>query len=150
VASSTAADISVGFSTHDYAVEWKYDVSDNSYLRFLAGNAHKDLDSGKQIVAKNIIVQFVKTYPVKSDTPLSIGMEISGDPLAACCNKNYAENKALIFLDGKVIQGKWVKYNGDSTRFYNNSDPANPNEINFNRGPIWVELVPEDKTVNWK
>lgn len=134
-ASTTAADININFFTKDYAVEWKYSVADNSYARFLAGKAHKDLDSGKQITAKNFVVQLVKTFPVKSDTPLSIGMDLSsGGP-------------ANIFLDSRAIIGTWKKTDG-RTRYYDSSG----NEISFNRGSIWVELVPDDglDRVSWQ
>ncbi len=131
-ASSTAADINISFSTHDYVVEWKYNILDNSYSRFLAGKPHKDLDTGKQISAKNIVVQFVKTYPVKSDTPLSIGLDLE------------VGGRADVFEDGKIIIGTWEKVSG-RTRYYDQDGK----EINFNRGPIWAELVPVGKDVVW-
>ncbi|MDE2312250.1 MAG: DUF3048 domain-containing protein [Patescibacteria group bacterium] len=132
-ASSSAADIQINFSTFEYQVEWKYVFADNSYSRFLAGAAHKDADSGKGITAKNVVVQFVRTYPVQSDTPLSIGMDLTSG------------GEAEVFLDGQVIVGTWKKQNG-RTRYYNQAGL----EINFNRGPIWVELVPENNIVRWR
>ncbi len=130
---SGATDLNVDFSLKDYAVEWKYDSSNNSYLRVLAGKPHKDADSGKQIAAKNIIVQFVATHPTKTDTLYSIDMDLA------------TGGKAEIFLDGKVIIATWKKVDGHLAYFDDQSK-----EVPFNRGQTWVELVPDGQGVTWK
>lgn len=131
---STASNITIDFSLSQFLVNYRYDSKNNQYLRFLAGKPHTDLDTGKQIVAKDVIVQFVQTFPVKSDTPLSIGMTLTGT------------GKAYVFQDGGVIIGTWKKTAGDRTRYFD----ANGREIKFNPGQVWVELVPTDRTVMWK
>ncbi len=133
VATSTAQSINIDFSQKEYSVNWQYNKTDNSYKRFLDGRLHKDLDSGKQIIVKNIITQFVKTAPSKTDTLFSINIDLDSG------------GKSVAFLDGKAVEGTWKKQNG-RTRYY---DQANQ-EISFNRGPTWVELVPVEKSVVWK
>ncbi len=127
--------IEINFSFPDYAVNYRYDASRNAYVRWMAGKPHTDLDTGKQIIAKTVLVQLVKIYPVQSDTPLSIGMDLASG------------GKGYVFEDGKVTVGAWKKIGG-RTRFYN----ANGAEISFNRGQIWVELVPDDgvRRISWK
>lgn len=132
-AAEPVENISVDFSTEEYRVKWQYDKTDNSYLRFLAGKPHTDLESGRQIEAKNILVQYVKTFSVQSDTPLSIGMDLDGG------------GKAVVFFDGKAIPGTWKK-EGGRTRFYD----GRGFEIKLNRGISWVELVPKEKNAEWR
>ncbi len=133
ISTPTASNINVNFSTVSYAVRWLYDETNNSYARFLANKPHKDLDTGKQIIAKNIIVQFVETSPSKTDTLLSIDMDLT------------TGGKATVFLDGKEITGTWKKTNG-RTRYYN----QNNQEMNLNRGVTWVELVPVERAATVK
>lgn len=133
-ATSSASTINIDFSQPSFAVAWHYNQTDNSYKRFLAGKPHKDLDTGKQIIAKNIIVQFTTTAPSKTDTILSINIDLSSG------------GKAKIFLDGKETDATWRKEEGDRTRYYDLSG----NEITFNRGPFWIEIVPVDRSVSWQ
>ncbi|MCL5666251.1 MAG: DUF3048 domain-containing protein [Patescibacteria group bacterium] len=129
-----AEKINIDFSLPSFAVQWRYNPAGNNYARTMAGQLHKDKDTGKQITAKNIIVQYVETFPVKSDTPLAIGMTLTGS------------GKSVVFEDGKAIEGAWKKDNSGRTRYYS-QDGA---EIRFNRGQTWVELVPSDRSVSWK
>src|SRR5258708_7456327 len=41
-----------------YGVKWQYDAATNSYKRFLAGEAHTDLNNGQQITVKNAVIMF--------------------------------------------------------------------------------------------
>jgi len=133
-ATSSASTINIDFSQPSFAVAWHYNRTDNSYKRFLAGKPHKDLDIGKQITAKNIIVQFVNISPSQTDTILSINMDL------------VAGGKAKIFLDGKETDALWKKQTDDRTRYYT----LDGNEISFNRGATWIEIVPVDRPVTWQ
>jgi hypothetical protein len=132
--SAPATDIIIDFSLPQFLVNYKYDSSHNQYLRFMAGKSHTDFDTGKQIAAKDVVVQFVDIFPVKSDTPLSIGMTLTGG------------GKAYVFEDGNVITGTWQKAAGGRTRYYDSTGK----EIEFNPGNIWVEIVPTGRAVTWK
>lgn len=132
-ATTTVAKININFSLSEYAVSWQYNRENNDYLRFVAGTADEDAESLKQIFAKNLAVQFVKTWPVQTDTVGAIGMDLSSG------------GKAIIFQDGLAIEARWQKQNG-RIRYYD----KNNMEIKFNRGKIWVELVPMEKTVTWE
>ncbi len=126
-------EITEDFSLKGFLVKWVYNNEQNNYLRYIAGVTHKDLQTKEQIVAKNVIVQMVETSDSKTDTLYSINIDLS------------AGGKAYIFLDGKVITGTWKKQN-ERTRYFD-SDGI---EISFNRGPIWVGLLPIEKAVTWK
>jgi len=48
----------------------------------------------------------------------------------------HGEGDAIVFTDGKVIQGKWMRYDGDFTpaKYYD----ENGDEIIFNQGKTWI------------
>ena len=71
--SPTATDISFEFwsGKPDYNAEWKYDSSNNQYLRFTGGQPHLDLDTNTQLSAKNVVIIFAKeTGPVDKNLHL--------------------------------------------------------------------------------
>jgi hypothetical protein len=117
-------EITIDFSKPDYKVGWKYNSEKNDYLRYQAGQIQKDVD-GSEVRAKNIVVQFVKMQVIDSVGRKKVETVGSGE--------------ARVFLDGKVIEGKWVKIEkGDRTKFYD----ENGEEIKFNPGVTWIEVVP--------
>jgi hypothetical protein len=58
--------VSINYSTSDYLVKWQYLPFDNSYQRFLAGQAQTDANTGQPIIAKDVIIQTVNTGTVVS------------------------------------------------------------------------------------
>lgn len=116
----------------DYSVRWEYDRVSNSYLRFNGGRPHKDI-SGEQLRAKNVVVQFTKEIgPV--------------DEHAHLLYQTKGQGKALILQDGKAIRGTWRKKDRISrTKFYD----LKGREIKFNRGQIWIEILPFGNKVSY-
>lgn len=160
---SIISKINIDFSHAGYEVGWEYDAASNAYRRLsrrlrygtpkptlsvgspTGASAAKaseqyfepqiDDASKQQLSAKNVVVQIVKVTPVPKDPLLQVDINL------------IAGGRAIIFQDGIFIDGVWRKELG-RTRFYD----ASNNEIKFNRGPIWLELVPKDKEANlvWK
>lgn len=123
--------IEIDFSTHSYKVRYVYDPKKNVYLRFNGGEEHKDALNNKQISVSNVVVQFVKASLLDESR---LKMETIG------------EGEALVFQEGKVISGKWVKKSiEDRTRFYDDQGK----EIAFIPGKIWIEIVPPERTVSY-
>jgi hypothetical protein len=122
--------ISIDFSAPHYAVQWVYDSKSNTYKRFLSGSASVDANGNKNIYAKSVIIQRVKNWPVQSDTLLAISMGTREGGVAD------------IYQDGKVIHGTWKVVNGRTK--YLDSQGA---EIALDRGQIWIEVVPPDRSV---
>jgi hypothetical protein len=133
--SPTASTISFGFwdNKPDYNVEWKYETTTNSYLRFNSGNAHTDLTTKTQLSAKNVVILFARERgPV--DRNLHMFYTTTGT------------GSALIFQNGQVIKGTWKKVSRESrTKFMDESG----REISFVRGPIWIEVVPAGNEVSY-
>ena len=119
-----------------YAVGWEYDSSTNSYNRKNGGQLQTDLNNKKQILAKNVIIQFQKESRAndgyEGNLHLLYGTTGSG--------------KALVFQDGKVIEGKWIK----STRLARSKYvDSKGKEVEFNKGQIWIQTVPDGSEVSY-
>ncbi|MDP2684377.1 MAG: DUF3048 domain-containing protein [bacterium] len=120
--------ITIDFSSFSYKVDYKYDKATNDYLRYQAGDIHKDKDEA-EVRVKNIIVQKINTYLVDDKR---LGMDTVGD------------GEAIVFVDGEAIVGTWEKKSEDArTYFYD----AEGNEVRLNAGTIWVEAVPTDREI---
>ena len=117
----------------DYDVTWDYNAETNEYLRKTGGKEHKDLEADKQLVAKNIVVQFV----VETET---------GDIHKHLLYGTIGTGDALIFQDGTVIEGTWAKKTRLARTIFSDSDG---NEIEFNPGVIWIEAIPAGNEVSY-
>lgn len=130
---NVVASIQLSYSTADYAVEWRYDPTTNSYLRWNGGQAHFDANTNTQLSARNIVVQRVETTVLEAATG-RLDMVTRG------------EGDALLFQDGEVKVGKWSKpERGQRTVFTD----ATGSEWQFNTGPTWIEIVPTDTSVTY-
>lgn len=113
----------------DFYVDWIYNRESNGYIRYLAGQRHKDAD-GAEITAKNVAVMYVKAEVI--DDELRLKMEHIGS------------GKAIICLDGKCEEGSWEKKSGSARiRFY----AGNDEEFKFNAGAVWIEAVRPEREV---
>lgn len=120
----------------DYAVSWEYDSAGNVYKRSNGGKPHLDLNKDGQMTAKNLVIQFAKESPANDGYPGNVHLLYG----------TIDEGKALIFQDGKVIEGKWSKESRKGrTQFYDDKDK----EIEFVRGKIWIEVLPKDNEVEY-
>jgi len=134
--SPTAFDIKFDFweSMPGYDVEWKYDSTTNSYMRFNGGSAHIDWEFDKpQLSAKNVVIMYAKeTGPL--DTEHHMFYQVIGT------------GKALIFQNGQVTVGTWKKDSAlDREVFYD----TNGKEIEMVRGKTWIEIIPAQNTVSY-
>lgn len=115
----------------DYAVKWVYDNQSNSYKRYNGGVSQQDFYTKEELTAKNIVVQLMKETTSVDEHKHNLYQTIGS-------------GKAVIFQDGKAIEGTWVKKDRQTrTRFYNNAGK----EIMFNRGQIWIEILPTTSKV---
>lgn len=122
-----AKKVKIDFLLSDYLVEYNYNEQLKSYERKLAGKPHIDAETNKVLDTQNIIIQYVKTWDTKTDTPFSISMDLESG------------GEAVVFSQGKVTEGTWKKT--DRTRYYNSQGV----EIAVVPGKIWVELVPKER-----
>jgi hypothetical protein len=114
-----------------YGVRWEYDRTINSYRRFTGGVAHKDLEIDEQLSPKVVILQFAKYTP-------------SVDEHAHVLYENIGSGEAIIFQDGKAMKGKWSKPNRNARTTFTDERGK---EIEFNKGQIWIDMLPNGTKV---
>lgn len=122
------------WSNDKYYVDWQYNKQNNIYLR-KNGEAHIDRNTKKQLNVSNVIILFM------TERHANDGYEGNAHLLYG----TKGQGKASIFLDGKQIKGTWKKAGRtERTIVYDGSG----NEIKFNRGKLWFEILPTDSVVN--
>ena len=129
------AKISFGFweSYHDFDVTWTYDKTANTYARTNGDAAHKDRNDDKQFTAKSVLVQFTKELGPLDDHKHML-YEVIGT------------GKGILFQDGTATEITWSKKDRESrTIFKDGTGKA----VAFNRGTLWVEILPTDNTVTY-
>jgi hypothetical protein len=138
-ANSSASTISFGFWEDSeifgdlYDVVWKYDSLENVYKREIGGEPQVDRITGEQFTTSNVVVQFVD-----EETVIDQEKHIFYDTIAS--------GDALVFQNGEVIEATWEKESQlTRTIFYD----ENSEEIEFVRGVIWIEALPDGNTVDY-
>lgn len=131
--------ISFGFweNQPDFSVEWQYDKKNNDFLRFNGGVPHLDKNTGKQLRAKNIVVVFMEE-DVAND---------GYDKGQHLLYKTIGEGDAVVFQDGTAIEAVWQKDKRDSQMVFTDT---NQNKVRFNRGQIWIEVIPTGNKLEYK
>lgn len=134
----TIAKITVNFweSQPSYVVDWEYDSASNSYKRKNNGSAYLDLDNNTQLSPKVVVIQFEKESSANDGYPGNVHLLYGTTGLG----------KAYIFQDGSFTEGKWIKETRTSRSKYVDSKGK---EIEFNRGQIWIQTVPEGSKVTY-
>lgn len=118
-----AQNITINFSSFDFKVGYVYDKINNNYERSVGGKPHVDKLSGKQLTAKNIIVQFA-----------NVSEKSGGDAQVQAVGSG----KTKYFIGGKAFEGTWKKTGASARTKY--LDEAGK-EIELNAGTTWVEVV---------
>ncbi len=141
--SGTTNAIEVNFweGYNDYKVNWTYDAATNSYKRKNGGQDQMDLNNNKQLSPTNVVVQFQK------ESHANDGYEGNVHLLYANSGaKGAPSGTALIFQNGQAIKGKWMKATRlDREKFVD----ENGKEVEFVKGQIWIETVPEGSKVTY-
>ena len=103
------------------------------YKRFNGGVAHEDLETKTQLSAKAVVIIFAKeTGPVDDHKHLLYN--------------NIGSGTGLLLQDGTTTNISWRKQDRAArTLFYDKSGK----EILFNRGQIWIEMLPTGTTVKY-
>ena len=118
--------IKIDYQNKEYVVEWKFDKKLNLYNRYLAAEPHFEND--KQILAKNVLIQYIPIKVIDNEGRLDVNL--------------LGKGRAIICLDGQCNKGEWRKKTVNSrTRFY-----VKDEEVKLNAGRIWINMIrPEHK-----
>lgn len=114
-----------GSNSSGYGVEnphFEYRKEDNLYYRYQNNKKQIDEMNGDQYAVSNVIFQYC--YGEVRDAKDYLAFQVHG------------EGKALVFTNGKVIEGTWSRYDGDavSAKFFDEEG----NEIIMNQGKTWI------------
>jgi hypothetical protein len=119
----------------NYKVVWTYEPATNFYLKAVGGVNFIDRNNNQVISAKTVVVQ-VASF-VNSTTRIGESTLVMAD---------IGSGKAYVFTDGVVTPATWSKKSRtDRTTFVDKSGA----EVPFNRGQIWIEVVPPTSTVDF-
>lgn len=126
---SASASIDFWEGYKDYSVKWVYDTTSNEYKRENGGVPHLDKNNNQQLTAKNIVITFM------TERNANDGYENNAHLLYGTKGKG----KMILLQDGKKIEGTWQKKDRLSRmKFFD----AMGKETQFNKGKIWIEIVP--------
>lgn len=118
-------------SQTNYSAGWKYDPTTNAYLRSTGGEVAVDQNTNEQESARNIVIEFVK-----ESGPLDEHMHMYYE--------NIGTGKMMLFQDGQVYTGTWAKAAVTSRTIFTLDSGK---QVEFNKGRIWVELVPSGNNI---
>jgi hypothetical protein len=122
-----ATEVSIAYPSAGYQVRYVYSPEEKMYRRIMAGVPHRDAQTGEQVSARNVIVQFVDTWLIRGDDKGRLDMEQVG------------QGEALFFRDGVATKGYWKKPSyGNTTEWYD--EDWKP--LQMNPGKIWVQMLP--------
>lgn len=113
----------------DYEVKWVYDKTLNVYKRENGGESHKDKNNDREHQARNVVIVFMTERNAndgyENNIHLLYGTKGSG--------------KAMVFFDGRKTEGIWEKKERIGRMVFLD---GRGNEIKFNRGQIWIAVLP--------
>ena len=114
-----------------YDVIYKYNSLENNYTRFIndSDNPHRT-ESGENLTAKNIIVQYVETSTKDDQGRQEIDLNSGG--------------KMQLFRDGIVISGSWERRSGQIIYI-----DADGEEVEINPGQTWIQVVPNGTDLSY-
>lgn len=128
-----AEELTINYPSGFSVVDWKYRSSEGEYLRFQGKKAQVEKGSGKQLSARNIILQYVNTKVVDDEGRLEMQMIGSG--------------KGMLFTEGKAYELEWSK---KSLRSATEFTFTNGDQIKLNPGQTWIQVVTKKTKVDIK
>ena len=132
----TAQKISFEFwnGYEDFSVVWNYNSLTNHYTRQNGGKSHTDRNTKKPLSAKNVVLLFMKESNANDGYENNLHMLYG----------TKGTGRALVFMDGKEIEGRWKKPTRESRTVLTDS-AGRP--IELNRGLTWFEILATDTDV---
>lgn len=107
-----------------YYTSYLYDEESMRYMRFTNGNPHVDEDTGDQLSAVNILVQYTSHKVLDGEGRLELGLIGKGE--------------GMYYTGGKGMAVTWEKKDANSmTVFYDTEG----NEITLNPGNTWFQIM---------
>lgn len=122
---SKAEKISLKYSY--YECSYIYNNSTGLYSRFRKGKPHMERITGKQLTARNIIIQMVQNNTISGDTKDRQDL------------KDIGSGKGWFITGGKAVEIKWSKSSRSERTVYTDGSGK---EIKLNPGQTWIQVIP--------
>jgi hypothetical protein len=117
----------------DYWLSYTYDPTRGRYRRFMEGKPHRDAQSGRQLTARTVILQYVETRPSEEGKGI-LDLWILGSGQADVCG------------GGQRIAARWTKTSVERGTAF--TDVAG-RPLALPPGPVWIIAVPTTSRVEW-
>ena len=114
-------------------VSYRYDETTGTYLRYQFGKPYRDLVSGEQLSAANVILQQVSTRAFDAEGRLEVSL--------------MGEGAAILFSDGHAKQGTWKRDSVTSRTVFRDFDG---NEMTLKPGQTWIQMVTKSVKYQFK
>lgn len=124
--STDAKIINIRYSS-SYTCSYEYDEKAQKYLRFRKQKPHMERNTGEQLTAENIIIQYVP------------GSTIKGDKYGRQQVDTVGKGEGYFITKGKKVSILWSKNSRTSPTVYKLKDGSS---IKFNKGQMWIQIVP--------
>lgn len=115
-------DLTIFYPNRQAEARYVYNPDRKVYERYTAGKPHLT-SKGEQLIAANVIVQFVHYRYMDGDGRLQLLM--------------HGEGKALVFREGKLLPALWKKMPGEFTTFTDEKGKS----LAMLPGTTWVQVV---------
>lgn len=115
--------LEIKFQLENYKVQYQYDSSTGLYNRYINGSPHMDLESEETLTAANVVVMGADHKVLDDVGRLSVELDLGGD--------------AVLFQQGKMIRGQWIRRADDVIRFVKDNI-----EVPFVPGTTYFSIVP--------
>lgn len=112
--------------------QYKYDPDTKKYARYISDKKHVDRETGEQIMADNIIVQYARHRLIPNDKEFRINIDLVGS------------GKIEYYLLGQKFTGTWEKKSLDSQTVFRNADGG---AIELTPGKTWIQVVRQDMNI---
>ncbi len=123
-----ATSISFDISSALYDTSYRYDADAKVYKRNLAGAAHNDERTGKQISPKVVVALYVP-YSIHPDGVHSV-------------YQNVGTGKAQFFQDGVMTEGSWEKPSDTASLVFKT---ASGTPMPLEPGQVWITAIQEGR-----
>jgi hypothetical protein len=128
-----ATTITVNISSALYNISYKYDAGCNCYKRNLAGEPHKDRETGAQLSPDVVIVL---------KTPHSFAVDSANHTVI----ETIGTGEALIFQNGDAIKSTWKKSSRTAQITFTD---VNDKVVALNPGQTWITVMPPERSVTF-
>lgn len=122
-AGEPAAKVDITFLLKNYVVGYTYDPESKLYQRSINGEPHIDLNDNSVLTAANVVVLGANHKVLDDVGRLSVDINTGGE--------------AMLFQQGKMIKGQWVRSEGDAIRFMKDGS-----EVPLATGTTYFNIVP--------